>query len=245
MESLSGLRDISTTTASDLTDILSIQPPFQQLSLSEQEELKKILDDDVRKMKHLFGSLVSKTCDSVEERIPVVKFARHILALGAYEPAPGERDRSLLSEHRQEINSAKSIPEIFIILSAYWNYLDYEILEYIIRHYGTSEDTERLRKYNEELHNFCKRRTFELPVESGSGIGNEKSLRQEKLCVLLNVCEDITAREFNQIKGKFAKILHVKQSALIIQSMDGGIAQLQKSEGQPYLLSFSSVEMMS
>ena len=98
---------------------------------------------------------------------------------------------------------------------------------------GTSEDTERLRKYNEELHNFCKRRIFELPVKSGSGIGNEQSLRQKKVCVMLNVREDLTAGEIFQIRRKIAKILRVNPSTLIIQNMDGGIAQLQTSEGQP------------
>ena len=42
-------------------NVLSTQPPFQQLNPSEQEELKEMLDEDVRKMKHLFGSLLSHT----------------------------------------------------------------------------------------------------------------------------------------------------------------------------------------
>ena len=233
MESQSGLRGSSTTTASDLTDILPSHPPFQQLSSSEQEELKEILDDDEREMKRLFGDLVSKTRDSVEERISVRTFATQILALGPYDPAPGERDRSLLNEHHHEIKGAKSISEIFIILSPYWNYLDYEILEYIIELDGTSDDNEQLMRYNEELHNFCKRRIFELPVESGSGIGNEQSLRQKKVCVLLNVHEDLTAGEIFGIRRKIAKILRVNPSTLFIQNMDGGIAQPKISEGQP------------
>ena len=229
----SGLRGSGTTTASDLTGILSRHPPFQQLSPSEQEELKAILDEDVRGMQYQFGSLVSKTCDSVEKRIPVRKFAGSILALGAYEPALEERNQSLLDEHREEIIRAESILEIFNILNAYWNYLDYEILVYIINLYGTSEDIERLKSYNEELHNFFKRRIFELPVESGSGIGNAKSLRQEKFCVMLNVREDIRLEEFFKIRRTIARILRVNPSALIIQNMDGGIAQPQKSESQP------------
>ena len=214
-------------TDTGLTSVLSIQPPFQQLSLSEQEELKEILCDDVRKMKRLFGSLVSKTCDSVEERIPVVNFARHILALGAYDPAPEERDRSLLDEHRQEIRGAKSISEIFIILSAYWNYLNCEVLEYIIEGYGTSDDIERLRKYNEKLHNFCKRRIFELPMPvRGNGTENKLSPKQEKLPVKLDVREDIPSERFNQIKGKIAKILHVRPATLQIYSIAKGCVQL-------------------
>ena len=111
------------TSATD-TSVLSINPPFQQLSLSEQEELKELLYDDVRKMKRKIGSLVTTTCNSGEKRIPVVNFAMHILALGTYDTAPEEQDRSLLHEHKQEIKEAKSISEIFIILSAYWNYLN-------------------------------------------------------------------------------------------------------------------------
>ena len=214
-------------TDTSLTDILSIQPPFQQLSSGEQEELKGILFDDVRKMKRLFGSLVSTTCDSVEERIPVVNFAKHILALGAYDPAPEERDRSLLDEHRQEIKEAKSISEIFIILNAYWNYLNYEVLEYITEHYGTSEDDRRLTDYNEKLHNFFKRRLFEVPMPvRGNGTENKSSPKQEKLNVKLDVREDILAEQFNQIKGKIAKILHVRPATLQICSIAKGCVQL-------------------
>ena len=62
---------------------------------------------------------------------------------------------------------------------------------------------------------------------------NAKSLRQEKVCVMLNVREDIRAEEIFRIWRKIAKILRVNRSTLFIQSMDGGIAQLQTSEGQP------------
>ena len=178
-------------------------------------------------MKRLFGCLVTRTCDSVEERISVVKFARSILALGAYDPAPEDHDRSLLNEHRDEIKRAESISEIFNILNAYWNYLSYEILGYIIELYGTSEDKERMRKYDEELHSFCKRRLFEVPMPvSGSGTESKSSPKQEKLYVKLDVQENIPADQFYQIKGRIAKILHVNSATLQIYSMNKGCVQL-------------------
>ena len=221
--------EAGTTSGTDtgLTSVLSIQPHFQLLSCSEQEELKGMLGDDVRKMKRLFGSLVTTTCDSVEERIPVVKFAKHILALGAYDPAPEERDRSLLDEHRPEIKGAKSISEIFIILSAYWNYLSYEILEYIIEHYGTSDDAERLRDYNEKLYDFCKRSIYEVPMPvRGNGTENKSSPKQKELYVKLDVRDDIPSEQFNRIKRRIAKILHVQPATLQIYSMNKGCVQL-------------------
>ena len=147
---------------------LSCQPSFQQLSSGDQEELKERLHDNVRKMKLLFGHLVTKTRNSVEERIPVVKFATSILALKAYEPAPEERDQSLLDEHSEEINKAKTITEI---LCAYWSYPSNEILESIVKLYGTSDDEERLMSYSEELHKFCERR-----------IASAKQLLQPRQC---------------------------------------------------------------
>ena len=214
-------------TNTGFTNVLSRQPPFRQLSSSEQEELEAMLDDDVREMKRQFGYLVTKTRDSVEERVSVGNFATSILALGAYEPAPEERDQSLLDEHREEITRAESISEIFNILSPYWNYLNHEILEYIIKLYGTSDDNKRMKSYNEELQNFCKRRIFELPLpETGNSNGNALSPKQKKFSVKINVCEDITCKELLRIRKRIAKVLHVKLATLIISCVDAGCVQL-------------------
>ena len=207
-----------------LTDVLSKRPEFQQLSTSEHEDLMVTLYDDEKSMKRQFGKLVVKTHNSVEERIPVLRFAGSILALGAYEPAPRDRDRSLLDEHREEIKNAGSISEIFNILSTYWNYLTYEILEYIIVLYGTSDDAERLRKYNKELYKFCKRRIFELPPEGGNG--NMLSPKQERFRVKLNLRKDITYQQLLQIRERIAMILKIRLAALLLSCVDEGCVEL-------------------
>ena len=184
-----------------------------------------MLDEDVRDMKHRFGCLVTKTCDSVEERVTVQKFAGSILQLGAYDPAPEGRDRSLLDEHREEIIRAESISKIFIILSAYWNYLTYGILEYIIELYGADDDKKRLKSYDEELQNFCQRRIFELPLPP-SATGNALNPKQKKISVKLSVREDVTLKDLLRIRIRIAKILRVNLAALSIDSANPGCVQL-------------------
>ena len=210
------------------SNVLSRHPPFLQLSSSEREELKAMLDDDVRDVKHQFCFLVTKTRDSLEKRqIPVEKYATSILALGAYEPVPEERNKSLLNEHREEIKMATSISEIFNILSAYWNYLNYEILEITIELYGTSDDEQRLERYNEHLQIFCERRIFELSLpENSCSSSNTLSSKQEKVAVKLNVCEDSKCNELLRIRSRIAKILRVKLATLIIDGVDAGCVQL-------------------
>ena len=186
-----------------------------------QESLSK------NSMRCRFGSLFTKTRDSVEKRIPILKFAGSILALGAYDPAPKDRDRSLLDEHREEIKHAKSISEIFNILVPYCNYLNYELLEYIIDLYGTSDDEKRLKSYREEHRKFCEHGPFEFPLsESSIGSGNTSSSRQESFSVKLNARENITYKELLQIRERIAEILRVKLAALIIDHMDAGYVQL-------------------
>jgi len=209
----------------ELTNALESQHSFQQLSPSEQDELKAMLGEDVRDMKYRFGHLVKKTRDSVEERVTVQKFAGSILDLGAYDPAPEGRDRSVLDEHREEIIRAESISKIFIILSAYWNYLTYGILEYIIELYGADDDKKRLKSYDEELQNFCQRRIFELPIPP-SGTGNALSPRQKKISVKLDVREDVTCKDLLRIRIRIAKILRVNLAALSIDRINPGCVQL-------------------
>ena len=214
-------------TSEVLTGVLSRQLPFQQLSLSEKGELKAKLDEGLREMQYLFGCLVTKVRDSVEERISVVKFAGSILTLGAYDPVPEGRNRSLLDEHSEEIKKAESIPKVFIILNSYWNYLNHDVLEYIVELYGTYADIKRLKSYNKKLFTFCKRRLFELPLpESGSGTGNALSSRQKIFAVKLNVREDITCKEAFRIRNRIAKILLINPATLIIVRVDAGCVQL-------------------
>ena len=226
MESQPEASKTSTTngTKTGLIDDLSIQPPFQNLSRSEQEELMAKLDDDDKNIKLKFASLVTKTCDSVEDRIPVVRFVRSVIALGAYEPAPLNRDRSLLDEHKEEIRKAQTISEIFVILDAYWSYLTYEILEYIIEHFGDDSDKERLKNYSEDLQEFCERRFFELPPKSGSD--SILSPKQERFTVKFNLHEKSTCRDVLLIRRKFSKILKVKLATLCLTRVDRGCVQL-------------------
>ena len=213
-------------TNTGLTRALAIQPAFQKLNPNDQVELLSKLYDDEKSMTREFASLVTATLYSVQERVPTDIFCVSILSLKAYEPAPGERDRSLLDEHSREIKEAKSIAEIFKILTPYWNYLNYEILEDIIKNHGTSNDCEKLKEYKDKLNSFCQRRIFELPLlDNGRDI--EKAFQnQVKFVVKLDKAEDIQGKELLQIRTQIAKILQVNVAAFVICSVDPGCVLL-------------------
>ena len=214
------------TNAEELTNALSIQPAFHKLSSSEQDELVAKLYDDQESMILQFGSLVTETCYSIQKRIPIDLFRVSILTLKAYEPAPGERDQSLLGKNSEEIKAAKSIADIFAILAPYMNYLSYEILKYIIKVHGTSDDHVKLKDYKEKLNIFCERRIFEVPLlESGSYTSNTCP-NQVKFVVKFDIPEGTTGKEFLRIRKQVAKILHVNLAAFLICGVDTGCVQI-------------------
>ena len=66
---------------------------------------------------------------------------------------------SLPHEKKEEIKKANNVDEIFDILEPYCNYVDYDLLEYIIEEFGTSDLQEEMRKYIAELERYEKKTT--------------------------------------------------------------------------------------
>ena len=189
-----------------------------------EDETRAKLYDDEKWIEHKFGFLVTATCRSVQERVPVDLFRVTILSLQAYEPAPGVQNRSLLGEHTGEINLAKSVADIVAIVSPYMNYLTFDLLKYIIEQHGTKDDHVKLENYERNLQEFFKQRIFELPILESNL--KSTSSKQAKFAVKLNMCEGIAGEELLQIRAKIAKILHVDIAALVLCRVNKGCVQL-------------------
>ena len=63
-------------------------------------------------------------------------------------------DMDFLKGEKSRIKMAKNVDEIFEILDPYWNYVDYDLLDHIIKLFGTSDLQEEMRKYITELEQF-------------------------------------------------------------------------------------------
>ena len=213
-------------TPAGLSSALAVQPSFQKLSSSQQDELLAKLYDDEESIKLRFGSLLSATCNSVQNRVSVDVFRASILSMRAYEQALEVGDRSLLEEESGEIETAKSVTYIFAVLTPYWNYLNFEILKYIITEHGTSDDYVSLRNYDGELKKFCERKILELPMlVNGSDVGNTFP-NQVKCVIKFDKPESMTGNQLLQIREQIANIFHVNVTAFKICRVEVGCVQL-------------------
>ena len=63
-------------------------------------------------------------------------------------------DKDFLKVEKIRIKASKNVDEIFDILDPYWSYVDYDLLEHIIKEFGTSDLQQEMRKYITELEQF-------------------------------------------------------------------------------------------
>ena len=116
---------------------------------------------------------------------------------------------------------ADSIDRVFAILSQYWSFFNYELLEHIINCKGTPNDIVNLEEYKEELKVFCRRRIDEVPKYALGQISASETTVQMKLDL-----DHPTLNGIRDVKQRICKILAVPPSTLHIYSTSDGCVEL-------------------
>ena len=62
-----------------------------------------------------------------------------------------------------DVMNAGTIPKVFIALSNYFSFFNYDIIDLIITELGTKEDEQELEKYKNEFQLYARRRVYECP----------------------------------------------------------------------------------
>ena len=104
---------------------------------------------------------------------------------------------SLPHEKKEEIKKANNVDEIFDILEPYCNYVDYDLLEYIIKAFGTSDLQEVMKEYIAELERYEMTTVHDLSLATqGKAVvpAHYKQLavkrdKDPKECTLHDVCQ--------------------------------------------------------
>ena len=126
---------------------------------------------------------------------------------------------SLPHEKKEEIKKANSVDEIFDILEPYWNYVDYDLLEFIIEEFGTSDLQEEMRKYIAELEQYEKKTTVhDLSVASQGKIVVPAHYR--KLAVKLDKDPKMfTLHDVRQFKKSVQDESSLKEYAVLLEGV--------------------------
>ena len=114
------------------------------------ESPEQNIEKEIQALEDEFLSVVVKAEQDLGKReLSVVK-----LCITQLPVSIKHQNIKFLQENASAINDAKSVLEIFIILSPYWDFLNCGLLNEIVRRLGNDETKQHMEKYMEKLRNF-------------------------------------------------------------------------------------------
>ncbi len=179
------------------------------------------LTNDIKNVKKKFTNLQTATRESLKKS-DTVDLLSLVALLTSYRSSCAviESESNMLLAHQQEeLRKAASVDEIFVIISPFWSFLDFEILEDVIEKFGAESDRCDLAKYVTELKKFLN--TWKVEPCKISRLDDDKS--RMKLCFKLDTDSLAIYRD---LKAAIARIFGVDVYALHLHSIEPGCIQL-------------------
>ena len=126
---------------------------------------------------------------------------------------------SLLHEHEQALLDASSIERVFIIISRYYSYYNYELLQTITDIHGSPNDKEMMRQYILDFSKYCER----VPCVEFHDDHCQESPGRTKLRFKLDYNKNLLKlADIKNIERQISKILKIKPSVLFLHSVEEG-----------------------
>ena len=186
-------------------------------------EYERELTNATRLIVQDFADLVLNTRKSLAQKVELLDDV--ILWLRQLEIIKALPDTSMTLS-QTIANNPKNMQEVFMILSDYWSWYNYYLLELLIKKFGAKEDEAKLQKYLDNFTLFLQKR---LPQSQDSvEFGTQYRRGQKKW--LFKVDEHWDTVPLGQIKElhhKIAEILKVPLHVLYLASVSKGCICLE------------------
>ena len=191
---------------------------FPYLNLSgltheQQQELRGRLQFESQQIMMRFQELVSATIKSlITQNVSQTLLVSHVMTLGTFKPVFKEPQVPLFQYCFQRLETANSIPKIFLILKDYFSFYNYHVIEHIIKELGTEENMAGLQKYKEQFNQYAKRRIFECLPE----FGPVSDADHADIFVKVDLqYENFTVTEIEMFRHKLSDILRVSSQGIL------------------------------
>ena len=168
--------------------------PYLKVEHLDKEEKKRLMGRLVKESKHIrleYGSLVVQTMKSLSVTCKDVSALKTLLVDILKIPGINESDYK--------------IDELLSKTFKHCSFFSYEILKSIISDFGTSNDKERLTKYNSRFKVYCKRRLCEVPIETkGPSMQNKK-----QIYIKTDKVFDVPADEVYELESELSEMFDI------------------------------------
>ena len=117
-----------------------------------------------------------------------------------------------------------SLEEIFVILSDYWSFLDYDLLKSIVKNFGNEDEESKIEGYQKELQLFCDRKVSEVPKEFIQKRLEHINVHEEVIIKLK--LDDPRLRDITDLKAKLCDVMDIEPAKLQIIDVRKGCVEI-------------------
>jgi len=153
--------------------------------------------------------------------VAVDELLAHLTFLETLDPVKKE---PISSNCYADVMKAQTIPKVFIALSNYTSFFNYDVIGQIINELGTEEDKRELQKYEDDFQMYAKRRVYECLPQ----VGPVSEIDHADIFVKVDShYESCTMAELREFRDKLNELLRItSQGNLRLCRVEKGCFQL-------------------
>ena len=190
-------------------------PSFSREGCRDEEykDRLRVLEKESNEMDLKFNQLTSGIFKSLKARnISKVEFLPYLMGLNIMQPTYQGSTEVVFRKRRRELMECPTIDEVWWIVSDYFSFFNYKLLEQIVSNLGTKEDKESVATYKQEFHIYAKRLLSECPSQFGS---RSKEDDCKDLTVKLDSSyDDCTLCYLEELENKLSDILQLEYGVM-------------------------------
>ena len=111
-----------------------------------------------------------------------------------------------------DVMNAQTIPKVFIALSNYLSFFNYDILDQIITELGTEEDKRELQKYKDNFQMYAKRRIYECSPQFGPV---SETHHADIFVKVDSHYESYTVVELQDFQNRLCELFHISSQGIL------------------------------
>ena len=181
------------------------------------------LDIDLESIQSAFTNLQLDTKKSLEDKQKKQKKPQSIIEDLAFfllgflcKRAVYDRE-VLLNDHRDDLKKAKSIHDIFVVVQTFTSFLDYHILEEIIKNHGEPKNKKNLANYTKQLNIFLQNWKVE-PLHVKKSTKHQTKWKYK--------LKTYTLHWYKDLQEAIAKFLKIDPSQVVLLKIKPGCVEL-------------------
>ena len=165
-----------------------------------------LFEDEARKLAAEFGKVVTSTLQSLENaEVKPCSLATHLLGLPVYQTV--HTKECFLSNVGTELQKAKTLTDIFQILSRFWSFIDFELLKNVIEQFKL--DDQQINTYLEKLKRFG-----ETWIGKPTQLNDNHMTDYVRLGIDVDVKTPNWLKQYNVFKAKISEAFNLRVYSL-------------------------------